>query len=112
MTLSEEGRESDLVQLTPSEQVAMLFALRETGADSLIVGAYAVAAHGHPRATGDLDVWIRPSPENAERVFQSLKVLVPLFTLLKKIFTYQTQCSRLATGRSKDHADLDFLKNL
>ena len=54
--------------------VEMLFALRETGADSLIVGAYAVAAHGHPRATGGLDIWIRPSPENAERVFQALQV--------------------------------------
>jgi hypothetical protein len=54
--------------------VEMLFALSETGADSLIVGAYAVAAHGHPRATGDLDIWIRPSPENAERVFQALQV--------------------------------------
>ncbi|MDR4494487.1 MAG: hypothetical protein AB7P17_07685 [Nitrospirales bacterium] len=53
--------------------VEMLFALSETGADFLIVGAYAVAAHGHPRATGDLDIWIRPSPENAERVFQALQ---------------------------------------
>ncbi|GJL70579.1 MAG: hypothetical protein NPIRA06_32140 [Nitrospirales bacterium] len=54
--------------------VEMLFALSETGADSLIVGAYAVAAHGHPRSTGDLDIWIRPSTENAERVFQALQV--------------------------------------
>jgi hypothetical protein len=38
----------------------------------LIVGAYAVALHGHPRATGDLDVWIEPSPDNAERVFRAL----------------------------------------
>jgi hypothetical protein len=62
--------------------VEMLFALSETGADSLIVGAYAVAAHGHPRATGDLDIWIRPSPENAERVFQALQVFgAPLLNI-------------------------------
>jgi len=34
----------------------------------LLVGAYALAAHGLPRATGDIDLWVRPSPENAERV--------------------------------------------
>ena len=38
----------------------------------MIVGAYALAAHGHPRATGDIDLWVRPSSENAERVFRAL----------------------------------------
>ena len=38
----------------------------------LIVGAYALAVHGHPRATGDLDVWIDARPENAERVMRAL----------------------------------------
>ena len=34
----------------------------------LIVGGYAVAFHGHPRYTKDLDVWVEPSPANAESV--------------------------------------------
>ena len=38
----------------------------------LIVGAYALALHGRPRATGDLDVWIDPTPANATRVIQAL----------------------------------------
>jgi hypothetical protein len=38
----------------------------------LIVGAYALAIHGRPRATGDLDVWVEPTPENARRVMQAL----------------------------------------
>jgi hypothetical protein len=38
----------------------------------LIVGAYALAIHGRPRATGDLDVWVDPTPENATRVVQAL----------------------------------------
>ncbi len=38
----------------------------------LIVGAYALAIHGRPRATGDLDVWIEPSAENARRVMRAL----------------------------------------
>ena len=37
-----------------------------------IVGAYALAIHGRPRATGDLDVWIEPSAENARRVMSAL----------------------------------------
>lgn len=40
--------------------------------DFLVVGAYAMAAHGVPRATGDLDVWVRPAPENAKRVYAAL----------------------------------------
>ncbi|HZM94848.1 MAG TPA: hypothetical protein VFB92_15565 [Vicinamibacterales bacterium] len=38
----------------------------------LIVGAYALALHGRPRATGDLDVWIEPTPQNAARVMKAL----------------------------------------
>src|SRR5690606_11209235 len=38
----------------------------------LIVGGYAVAYHGHPRFTGDLDVWIERSPENAARIATAL----------------------------------------
>jgi len=39
----------------------------------LIVGAYALALHGRPRATGDLDVWVDATPENAPRVMAALK---------------------------------------
>ena len=38
----------------------------------LIVGAHALAVHGFVRATKDLDLWIRPSAENAERVVRAL----------------------------------------
>ena len=39
----------------------------------LIVGGYALAVHGHPRATGDLDVWIECGEGNAERAYEALK---------------------------------------
>lgn len=39
----------------------------------MVVGAYAVAVHGHPRATGDLDVWVEASPENAPRIWAALR---------------------------------------
>src|SRR6266850_1815578 len=37
-----------------------------------VVGAYALAIHGRPRATGDLDLWVQPSKENAARVMRGL----------------------------------------
>jgi hypothetical protein len=52
--------------------VEMLAALCAAGAEFLLVGAHALAAHGVPRATGDLDLWIRPTPQNAARVWQAL----------------------------------------
>jgi hypothetical protein len=51
----------------------MLSALSEAGVDFLIVGAHALAAHGVPRATGDLDIWIRPTPDNAARALRALE---------------------------------------
>lgn len=52
--------------------VEMLSALSDAGADFLVIGAHAVAVHARPRATGDLDLWVRPSPENARRVWEAL----------------------------------------
>ncbi len=51
----------------------MLAALSAAGADFVVVGAHALAAHGVPRATGDLDLWVRPTLENARRVWQALE---------------------------------------
>src|SRR4051794_14101788 len=39
----------------------------------LIVGAYALAVHGHVRATQDLDVWVKPDEDNARQVFRALQ---------------------------------------
>ncbi len=39
----------------------------------LVVGGYAVAAHGHPRYTGDLDVWLLVGSENAMRLLRALE---------------------------------------
>lgn len=38
----------------------------------LIVGAFALAVHGHVRATKDLDVWVSPTPDNAARVLEAV----------------------------------------
>ena len=46
--------------------------LAATKAKYLIVGGYAVGIHGHPRYTGDMDIWIQQSPENAARVIKAI----------------------------------------
>ncbi len=38
----------------------------------LVVGAYAMGVHGYPRATGDIDIWVKSSPDNAKGVYQAL----------------------------------------
>jgi hypothetical protein len=58
--------------LLPKDYSDMLSALNDAGVEYLIVGAYALAAHGNVRATGDIDIWVRPTPENAQRVWQAL----------------------------------------
>ncbi len=42
------------------------------GVEYLVVGAHALAAHGHVRATKDLDIWVRPSADNAQRALRAL----------------------------------------
>ena len=62
--------------------VEMLSALDAAGAEYLVVGAHALAAHGVPRATGDLGIWVRATPENALRVLAALRDFgAPLFDL-------------------------------
>jgi hypothetical protein len=62
--------------------VEMLSALDAAGAEDLVVGAHALAADGLPRVTGDLEIWVRGTPENARRVLAALRDFgAPLFDL-------------------------------
>lgn len=56
----------------PDDFRDLLVCLHDAGAEIAIVGGYAVAFHGHLRATKDLDVLIRPTTDNARRVYQGL----------------------------------------
>src|SRR6266851_2407760 len=61
----------------------------------LVVGAYALALHGRPRATGDLDIWVDATPENAARAMGALAAFgAPLDRIVESDFarpgvTYQ-----------------------
>jgi hypothetical protein len=66
----------------------ILSAFCEEKVEFMLVGAYAVAAHGLPRATGDIDLWIKCSEENANRVWSAIsKFGAPLENLAKNDLT-------------------------
>lgn len=95
----------------------------------LVVGAYALAVHGRPRATGDLDLWVDPTPDNARRVMQALREFgAPVAEITEADFsragvTYQIGVepgridgrqaflrNKRATGRAKDLGDIEGLE--
>jgi hypothetical protein len=57
----------------PEDYVDLLKELDAARADYLLIGGWAVAVHGHGRATDDLDVFVRATPDNAARVMIALK---------------------------------------
>ncbi len=72
MMLNEDYR--DMLQALSNEKVRFL-----------LVGAYALAAHGYPRATMDIDIWVMPSPQNADAVLRALhRFGAPLHNLTKE----------------------------
>jgi len=46
-------------------------------AEFIIVGAYALAFHGVPRFTGDMDILVKPDPKNAEKIMAALELTQP-----------------------------------
>jgi len=63
----------------------LLFAFNDHRVEFLIVGAHALAAHGHVRATKDLDVWVRPEASNAASVIRALRAFgAPLHGLTEE----------------------------
>jgi len=60
----------------------ILLALSAEKAKFLVVGAYAMAFHGYPRTTMEIDIWVEPSSGNAEAVLRALaRFGAPLFDL-------------------------------
>lgn len=104
------------------KELVELFLSRKV--EFVVVGGHAVAFHGYPRFTDDLDLWIVPSKENAERILAALREFgfvsaeIDVATLqhpdlggLKVPFIGRAALIRnkRATGRPQDLADLDHL---
>src|SRR5436309_14496483 len=51
----------------------LLVLLNSHHVEYILVGAYALAFYGAPRFTGDLDVFVKPDPENAERLMAAME---------------------------------------
>ena len=89
--------------------------LSATGVDYLLVGGYAVGLHGYPRATIDLDIWVRATHANAERVVLALKdfgfaepALAPaLFTSPRSIVRFGVPPFRIEVMTSIDGVEYD-----
>ena len=66
----------------------ILSIFNEERVEYLVIGAYALAAHGLPRATGDIDLWIKRDERNAGRVWRSIvKFGAPLSDLKESDFS-------------------------
>ena len=81
--------------------------LHARGVEYLVVGGYALAAHGHPRYTGDIDFWVRPTPENRARLLVFLNDF-GFGSLGLRVDDFKT--NKRASGRLKDLADLESLE--
>jgi hypothetical protein len=72
-------------QLLNQDFKDILSAFCDQQVEFIVVGGYAMAFHGFLRATGDIDLWIRCSMENAEKVWLALQDFkAPLFDLTKE----------------------------
>jgi hypothetical protein len=93
----------------------MLSALNDASAEYLIVGAFALAAHGNPRATVDIDIWVRSSAENAKKVWKALetfgaprsKLSVEDFLELNNVFQIGVAPRRIDILTSIDGVDFE-----
>ncbi|MCK9554528.1 nucleotidyltransferase [bacterium] len=61
-----------MIQL-PQDFKELLQLLNSKKIEYLVIGGYAVAFYGHPRATGDLDIWVALSKDNAHKIVEALK---------------------------------------
>ena len=88
-----------------SKQISLLAAFHAAKVEYAVVGGLAVNAHGYTRATNDLDVFIRPTEENALAAFNALLALgIPLTGLEPADLLDDEQ--NLRFGPPEDHVDI------
>ncbi len=86
-----------------SRELVALFITR--GVRFLIIGGWAVVWHGHPRTTGDLDLWVDPSAENAAKVAAAIQEFLPgAVNWSAQDFTISGNCFQL--GRIPQRIDI------
>jgi len=86
-------------------QISLLAAFAEAGIEYAVVGGVAVNAHGYVRATHDLDVFIRPTMENAQAAFAALRTLGVSLDGLEAADLLDDE-QNLRFGPPEDHVDI------
>lgn len=83
----------------PDDFRDMLVELHDAGAEFVVLGGHAVGFHGHPRATKDLDILVRPTDANAHRVYRALAAFgAPLQTFSVAVDDFATYDGVLQIG--------------
>jgi hypothetical protein len=93
--------------LTDWTELCALFNARNV--DYLLVGGQAVIAHGYPRLTKDLDLWVRPTSSNGERVLSALEAYG---TPLDQLSPLQFENPRTLLMLGRDPFRIDILTDL
>jgi hypothetical protein len=87
----------------------MLSALCAENVEFIPIGAYALAAHGFPRATLDRDVWVRPTPANADRICNALaRFGAPMTNLSAADFTKEDRVVQIGVAPRR----IDFVTSI
>jgi hypothetical protein len=77
-----------------------LRALNESGAEYILVGGYSVILHGYSRTTGDMDIWVRKSRENYQKLEVAFRKFgMPLFDMTEKNFLENPELDVFSFGR-------------
>jgi predicted nucleotidyltransferase len=80
----------------PHDFREFLKSLGERYVEYLLIGGYAVAYHGYPRATADIDIWIAIHPDNAVKTVETLKAFgFDLPQVTKDLFLKKDQLIRM-----------------
>ena len=91
----------------PEDFRDLLVELAEAGADFVLVGGHAVAFQVHVRATLNMDILVRPEPENATRVFRALAVFgAPLEAFEVEAADFAAYAGVLQIGRPPRRIDI------
>jgi len=84
-----------------NDRRVLLRLFRKHGVEFAVCGGHAVAFHGYPRATMDIDLLVAPGPENADRIAGMTVRFVGLDDLL---------AAKREAARAKDLADIEGLQ--
>jgi predicted nucleotidyltransferase len=77
----------------PRDFKEFLKLLNSKKVEYLVIGGYAVGYYGYPRPTGDMDIWIRSNPDNAQKIVSALEEFG--FTSEPKVFLEENQIVRM-----------------